>query len=576
MIWQWFVLITLLALPTFAVGEEPIDQNSCSELIHPSDSQDFQFEPSSAHEALAQSLPEQTVIGDIRIRRFSVFDLDDPKEDKWLYQQANRWHSLTRENVIREQLLISSDEKYDVTRLRETERILRELRFIYDATARPWRVCGDVVDIEIITRDVWTLTPTLSFSRSGGENEYAIGVRDTNVLGTGKHVVLRAKDDGERSGLTFFYKDPAVFGSRWRARIGLTDNDDGFDRNLTVVRPFYSIFEQWSAGLFLQENKLEENIWFRGEEVAEFDHAKEVYQVFGGVAPATHQGNGIGRWRFGYRYESNEFSFSESDLPPDELPADRDYSYPFFGYQSIEDDYRKVRNINFLGRTEDLYVGETYQWNVGWSGQGLGASRDQLAIEASYSSSLLTSNDHLWLIDTSISGFWNADQDTSTNIDTDTEEFENLWWTAATRYHYRQSDQWALFARLRLDYTDGLTDDRQLTLGGSNGLRGYEQNYQTGDRSFVVNLEQRYYSDWHPFRLIRVGAAAFLDVGRAWFNDTDNGSNGDVLANVGVGLRINSSRSQRGNVLHIDLAFPLSKDDDVDSVQILVTVKETF
>jgi hemolysin activation/secretion protein len=221
-------------------------------------------------------------------------------------------------------------------------------------------------------------------------------------------------------------------------------------------------------------------------------------------------------------------------------------------------------------------VGETYQWNVGWSGQGLGASRDQLAIEASYSSSLLTSNDHLWLIDTSISGFWNADQDTSTNIDTDTEEFENLWWTAATRYHYRQSDQWALFARLRLDYTDGLTDDRQLTLGGSNGLRGYEQNYQTGDRSFVVNLEQRYYSDWHPFRLIRVGAAAFLDVGRAWFNDTDNGSNGDVLANVGVGLRINSSRSQRGNVLHIDLAFPLSKDDDVDSVQILVTVKETF
>ena len=127
-----------------------------------------------------------------------------------------------------------------------------------------------------------------------------------------------------------------------------------------------------------------------------------------------------------------------------------------------------------------------------------------------------------------------------------------------------------------MDYTDGLTADNQLTLGGSNGLRGYDRNYQTGDRAFVFNLEQRYYSDWHPFRLMRVGAAVFLDAGRAWFSNRDNGSNGDVLANAGIGLRLNSSRADKSSVIHIDVAFPFIKDDDVDNVQFLVTVKDRF
>lgn len=91
------------------------------------------------------------------------------------------------------------------------------------------------------------------------------------------------------------------------------------------------------------------------------------------------------------------------------------------------------------------------------------------------------------MVDTAITGFWNVDD----------EDFENLWWTTETRYHLRQAEKWALFGALRLEYTDGLTLDNQLTLGGSNGLRGYDRNYQVGDRAFLFNLEQRYYSNWH-------------------------------------------------------------------------------
>lgn len=560
------ILLLLLCPPIARAEADDTNPGACVEISAQPESDSFQFLPSNAHTELAQSIPATAVIGTIRLQRFNVFDPDDPAEDNWIYGLANDWHSLTRESVLRDHLLIEEGDPYDPARVEETERILRALKFIYDTAIRPWRLCGNVVDVEVVTRDVWTLIPTVSFSRSGGEDSYTLGFRDTNFLGSGKQIAVFVDSDDERTGTTVAYKDPALLGSRWQFRFALTDNDDGFDRSLLLHRPFFSVYETWSAGIGLQEQELEQKIWFRGDEVAEFDHAKEEYRLFGGTALDVREDHRVQRLLFGYHYQSNEFDFSDSNIPPPSLPEARDYSYPFVGIQSIEDNYTEVKNINFLGRTEDLYVGEQYLATLGWSDESLGASRDQLAINASYGNTLLVNPDQLWTAQTAITGFWNVDS----------EDFENLWWNAQTRYHHRQADKWAWFGALNLVYTDGLTADNQLTLGGSNGLRGYDRNYQTGDRAFVVNLEQRYYSDWHPFRLLRVGAAAFIDVGRAWFNNRDNGPNGEVLANAGIGLRLNSSRAQKSSVIHIDLAFPFVGDDDVDDYQFLVTIKNRF
>ncbi len=531
-----------------------------------SETDTFRFMNSPEHDALAKAVPPGTRIRSISVTRYAVFDMEDPEENNRVYRWANDFHSITREWVVRDHLLIEEGEGYNVPRLRESERILRDLKFIYDATVRAWRWCGDVVDIEVFTRDIWTFTPLLSFNRSGGERDYSIGFRDTNFLGSGKQFSLRYESDEERSGLNFVYADPSVMGSRWRTRLSWTESDDGHDRGLNVVRPFYSVYERWSAGLGLHDIELEEKLWYRGSRVAEFDHELDKVRIFGGIANDLRPDHQVGRWLFGYVYEDHAFSFSDSDIPPPVLPEDRTYSYPFVGFQSIEDEYVKLRNVDYLERTEDVYVGERYSWSAGWSDDSLGATRDQLALQGSYGNTLRADETHLWTVDGWLSGYWNVDD----------EDFENLWLGLETRYHLRQAERWALFGRLKLDYTDGLTGENQLTLGGADGLRGYDRNYQVGDRAFLFNLEQRYYSDWHPFRLIRVGLAAFIDVGRAWFDGEDNGSNGDVLANAGIGLRLNSSRAEKGSVVHLDVAVPFMKDDDVDSVQFLVSVKDRF
>ena len=46
-----------------------------------------------------------------------------------------------------------------------------------------------------------------------------------------------------------------------------------------------------------------------------------------------------------------------------------------------------------------------------------------------------------------------------------------------------------------------------------------------------------------------------------------------LIYTFGFGLRILSARSSFGNVLHVDLAFPLNRDPSIKSFQFLVQTK---
>jgi outer membrane protein assembly factor BamA len=102
-----------------------------------------------------------------------------------LYRLANRLHINTRPEVIRRTLLFKSGEPLRVRLIEETERILRASRYLYDATIRPIAYRDGVVDIEVRTRDTWSLEPGLSVSRAGGENTGRISIEEENLAGTG-------------------------------------------------------------------------------------------------------------------------------------------------------------------------------------------------------------------------------------------------------------------------------------------------------------------------------------------------------------------------------------------------------
>ena len=83
----------------------------------------------------------------------------------------------------------------------------------------------------------------------------------------------------------------------------------------------------------------------------------------------------------------------------------------------------------------------------------------------------------------------------------------------SARYYLNQSDKRLFFATLHASIGDELDLDNPVQLGGNNGIRGYPQRYQNGESKAVLTIEQRYFTDWYPFRLARVGMAVFADAG---------------------------------------------------------------
>jgi hemolysin activation/secretion protein len=147
---------------------------------------------------------------------------------------------------------------------------------------------------------------------------------------------------------------------------------------------------------------------------------------------------------------------------------------------------------------------------------------------------------------------------------------------AEARYYFRQSPRRLFFMGLSATTGSNLDTDTQVLLGGDNGLRGYPLRYQAGTGRWLFTAEQRIYTNWFPFQLFNVGGAVFFDMGRVVGRDPLGSEPQGLLKDVGVGLRLGNSRSALGNVLHIDVAFPLDGDSSIDSLQVVVETKRSF
>jgi hypothetical protein len=104
-------------------------------------------------------------IGRIIIEKQNVFDTSKPGENKSIFRLANRWHIVTRDRIIAQQLLFATGDPFSQRLLQESERLLRANNFLYDAKIIPVRYADGVVDIRVWTRDLWTLMPGFSVSR---------------------------------------------------------------------------------------------------------------------------------------------------------------------------------------------------------------------------------------------------------------------------------------------------------------------------------------------------------------------------------------------------------------------------
>jgi outer membrane protein assembly factor BamA len=504
------------------------------------------------------------VIGKIDLDIRNIFDESDAREANGLYWLANHLHIRTKHATIKAQLLFASGDKYLARKLAETERALRLLTYIYDARVVPVRYADGKVDIKVITKDVWTLSPGISFGRAGGSNSTNFNLQDSNFLGWGKGLEISHGSTVDRTSTSVDWTDPNVLGSRWTSDLTYADSSDGMQRSLKVARPFYSLDAPWSAKITAVKFDRTISRYNLGDIVDQFNDNESSYELSGGISSGLTDG-WTKRLTFGMRYDRNIFLPTPvTSMPARQLPPDRTLSYPFVGFDVLQDKYQKVGDENQIGRTEDLYFGTEVKGEVGLSNSAFGADRNAIMLAAKALRGIeITGLQQLFLT----SAFSSRIEDGRAR---------NLRADAGAKYYWRWRTDWLLYAALSGTVTDSLDQDMQLLLGGDNGLRGYPLRYESGTSRALFTVEQRFYTDWYPFRLVRVGGAIFADVGRTWGSGVVGNSDPGLLRDVGFGLRLGNTRSGLGNVLHIDFAFPLNNLVGIQRFQVLVQTMQSF
>ncbi len=506
---------------------------------------------------------EGAMIGNVVLRMGDVFDPSDPKEDRFLFRLANRLHRTTREEVIEQQLLFRPGDRYSRHVLDESERNLRQNRYLNEVKIRPVHYDDGRVDLEVVTRDVWTLNVGGGFGRSGGTSTTHLQLQDTNFLGTGKSITLERQGNVDRTTSLFRYDDPALLGSHARLSVGYESSSDGSGRSLSFGRPFYSLDARWSAYLMASRGNQVDSLYALGHPMERFHHSHDLFQVQGGLSEGLVDG-WTNRWSGGFTFLRDRFEAAEGFDAPGVLPVDRTLAFPWLAWDSIEDRYDQARDVDQIERTEDFHLGCRLHARLGWSSPLFGGDENAAVFDAEAGTGFHLTSAQTLLLTSDLAGRWGSDGP------------ENAVLQGSVRYYWRDFGRHLFFATLEGEAAHNLDRNNQILLGGDTGLRGYPLRYQDGDRKALLTLEQRFFTDYYPFHLFHVGGAVFFDIGRTWPGDSAEAPNLGWLRDLGIGLRLSSSRSGLGNVLHFDLAFPLDGDGTIKSVQWLVRTKSSF
>lgn len=512
----------------------------------------------------AQLEAEGARIGSVTIRIRPIFDPEKPGERKAFYRLADRWHIDTRDSAIEAQLLFQPGDPYSRRVLDETERNLRDLRFIREPMIRVVGYHDGLVDLEVITHDVWTLNPGVSYGRAGGKDSGSISLEELNLLGFGKQIAIDYRHNVDRNSYTLKWHDPNVAGSRWRSTATLTDSDDGTGQTLNLERPFFSLDTRWSAGISFERDDTIQNVYRLGHRIAEYQRDLQDADIHYGWSRGLQDG-WTRRRIVGFRHEAAQYAEEPGSTAPTSLPDDRRLNYPYLRIEGIQDDFATTRNLDQIARTEDLHFGMRYALELGWAATAYGSDRNAALLRAEASRGFRFGGSRsLFLAGTLTSRIEGGSP-------------RDALFAGQLRFYRQTSPRSTFFTSLTGEAGHELDADHELVLGGEDGLRGYPLRYQTGNRRAVLTIEQRAYTKYSLWNIADVGGAVFIDIGRTWGESAFGPTLGQgLLKDIGFGLRLGNSKSSLGNVLHFDVAFPLDGDSSISNVQFLVQTKRTF
>ncbi|MGB3618839.1 MAG: hypothetical protein WBA12_12030, partial [Catalinimonas sp.] len=194
---------------------------------------------------------EGKVIRRVTIRRLRTFgpSVNDTSRatERLLGKWGNRLHTDTRRWIIRGDMLVREGDVFEPTRVRDTERLLRQASYLLDARVIPVSTeHADSVDLLVITQDIWSISADVGASPTDG----SLTLRDRNLLGTANALSLQGRVHRE-FGWGYAARFDAPYLSRYliNARVETLSDWDRSVHGFRIDRPFLTPSTRYAGNL---------------------------------------------------------------------------------------------------------------------------------------------------------------------------------------------------------------------------------------------------------------------------------------------------------------------------------------
>jgi hypothetical protein len=461
-------------------------------------------------------------IRNIIVTRLNVFgaDVDNPdlykpgKGQKFL----NKTHANTRESIIRKYLLFSEGDTLSPVTLSDNERILRDLSFIYDARIKVIPVSHEEADIQVITKDVYSLGGDYSPS---GLKKGSISVFESNLFGSGHEFGISVPYDNSASdspGFMAHYLIDNIASSFVNFNIFYKDGIGNKSYGADLQRKFISHTTKYAGGISIH------NVW-KDVDMDEF-RKPEHYNVQDYWLARSFLLNRelLTRLIIGTRYTNNNV-FERPEILPDSYYELQNYRLLLGSVALSTGKYFKANLVHGYGRSEDIPYGGMMKVTIGKENNEF-KNRTYAGSELSMGYSF---PDFGYMYASAGLGAFVNHRNTEQGImSVKLKYFSNLIPVGSSMIRNF----------IRFDYTRGFdrNTDEHLQYFSDNGFSGIRNDSVKGEQRITLNFESVLFSpvNVYGFRFAFFGFADFS----ALAGTNQIIANGTPLSGIGIGIRV--------------------------------------
>jgi hypothetical protein len=530
---------------------------------------------------LAGQVCPQGEVSSVLIHVHSIFDTDASTSGgalPWFYNLANGIHADTNEDFLRSELLFDVGDCFDPFLVGESERHLRQLHFIARVEVAVVQQPDGSVQVVFDTWDRWTLNVDPRFRFEEGFEFNGVSVAERNLLGRGMTLRGFYLENRERLAVGGRFSTTRLFGTRVGGVLEASRTRAGNTFQQGFSYPFVGEVGRF-AGLqsFVDQEDLFSYTLPAG---GTYTHVVQPFALrsseitvagrLGRPGRLTIIGGGLSRdtWEYTTFTDGTEVvtdrDFQDAEPAPPEISAIvdsqiRDYSATRINLVLAQRNlsFARRNGLDLLVSAQDAPVGSEVALVVGRTLPFLD------------SNSAIDDSDYfgrIRLFGGLAPGPWVFASAVSLEGRKILSGTESGWkdilgeFDIYSYWRPSESSRHTLFARLSGAGGWSVTGPFQLTLGGSDGLRGYSRDDLPGGRRLIATVEDRIFIGSPANGFLDLGMTVFADVGSIWEGDVPFGADTGSLVTGGAGLRVGFPGGSRA-VTRIDIAFPLNGSD---------------